>query len=343
MLVRLVAGAFHPMIQVGYGAEFGDERFVAAGLAQTAVHNFRFPELYADIFTSHPLTSSSTPSPSLLSLVQQYYDSKILEPVMPYDSEALISKRYVDAFTNSARIPEIVRIFSKWTVPTSPSSEVFAKKIEEVIWTAVLLLFGSSRPNRKPRLDFFIMHVVTSSLFIPTLFDKLIPKAENKAQLLQAYIRIVMATLIIRGRPRIDANLAMSYTEFPQPPKAGNVVAPDASALGDPRKAEDVNPWNAILASVVHDHDAHTIKTIRTLVYGSQHYGLTPKGGVPGAKDVAGVKQGVVGIEAVDGSLFVRAAGVVMDTLGWVSHGQKAGQWDRSALGWEDAWAGEDK
>jgi len=44
----------------------------------------------------------------------------------------------------------------------------------------------------------------------------------------------------------------------------------------------------------------------------------------------------------VDGSVFVRAAGLVMGNLGWVGWGEKKGAWDRSALGWDDAWKGED-
>ena len=40
----------------------------------------------------------------------------------------------------------------------------------------------------------------------------------------------------------------------------------------------------------------------------------------------------------MDGTIFIRAAGLVMETLGWVSYGQKPGTWDGSALGWDAAW-----
>jgi hypothetical protein len=38
----------------------------------------------------------------------------------------------------------------------------------------------------------------------------------------------------------------------------------------------------------------------------------------------------------------VRAAGAMMNTLGWSGHGQKEGDWDRSALGWDAAWESAD-
>lgn len=32
----------------------------------------------------------------------------------------------------------------------------------------------------------------------------------------------------------------------------------------------------------------------------------------------------------MDGTMFVRAAGVVSEVLGWVAYGGKEGEWDRS-------------
>lgn len=86
--------------------------------------------------------------------------------------------------------------------------------------------------------------------------------------------------------------------------------------------------------------DAQTIKTIRTLYYGAQKYGATPPSGVIGAFRPDGTETHE-GIAKMDGSIFVRDAGVVMYQLGWVTHGQQAGKWDFSGLGWEDAWKNE--
>lgn len=315
-----------------YGLEFGDDLLVVSGLAQTAVHNDSTPELYVDILQDAPTPHSNgaTPSdgPSLLSLLCQIYESDVLTPVMPYDPDALLSKRRTDAFQDGTRAAEIVKILSQWQLPTSAAPGFWDQKLEEIVWTVVLLLFGTSKPNRKPRLDFFVMHMVTSSLFLPTFFDKVLSGAGDgryKAQLLQAYARTCFAYLIVRGRPRIDATSIMAATASPRPP------GPAAS------QGQDGNPWMAIIASAIHAPEAHLPKTLRTLIYASQRYGLTQAGGVPGALDEDG-REVLPGLAGVDGSLFIRCAGVMMDALGWVDHGQPEGEWDRSALGWEDAW-----
>jgi len=49
-------------------------------------------------------------------------------------------------------------------------------------------------------------------------------------------------------------------------------------------------------------------------------------------------KEVVPGLASVDGSLFVRIAGKMMETQGWVKEGAAEADWDRSALGWDGAW-----
>ena len=141
--------------------------------------------------------------------------------------------------------------------------------------------------------------------------------------------------VLLRGRPRIDPELIMSYTATPRPPVAP--VKPDSSAVGDPTNEDYVDPWPAIVLSAQYAPDAHTPKAIRALCYGARNYGTTPAGGSVGAFKPNGIETHA-GVGKMDGTIFIRAAGVVMDTLGWVNYGQKEGNWDRSALGWDDAW-----
>jgi len=249
------------------------------------------------------------------------YDSTIMKPVMPYDPDALLSKRRRDALTDG-RPEEIRRLASLWRVDASS----FDTNLQELITVATLLLVGTGKPGRAPRLDFFLMHVVTSSLFLPTFSRSLSPA--SMARLLRTYLAVMMMIMLVRGRPRIDCALAMGYSATPH--------APDARA-----QAVEANPWPAIIDEVVHAPDAHTVKTIRTLNYAAQRWGETPPGGIPGALDAEG-RETLAGISSVDGTLFVRTAGVVLNTLGWITHGQKEGKWDRSALGWDAAWDGPD-
>jgi len=102
---------------------------------------------------------------------------------------------------------------------------------------------------------------------------------------------------------------------------------------------EDYNPWPALINGCLHHSDSHVLKAMRTFVLAAQHYGDRSAGQVPGIwRDEVGGEQTHNGISTVDGTLFVRAAGVMMDTLGWSAYGQEEGEWDRSALGWDAAW-----
>lgn len=320
-------------------------------MAQTAVHSPFVPELFdleGGKETVNGTTSDTTFSPdhrqpskghSLLSILRAAYDSEILHPVMPYDPDALLSKRTNDA-RKDGRPEEIKRLAALWQVDISRGQEELDEKVEELLWLTTFLMAGSGKAGRKPRLDFFLMHGLNVSLFIPSLL-KAIPTWKSKATLLNAMVPVILMYLITRGRPRINPELLMSYTATPRPPVSDKQPPPDTSANGDPRSDVDYNPWPTIVASVVHAPDAHTVKAIRALYYAAQKYGATPAGGAIGAFQPNG-EETHKGMAKADGTIFVRAAGVVMDTLGWVSHGQKEGQWDRSALGWDDAWKTDD-
>ncbi|KAH9841517.1 uncharacterized protein C8Q71DRAFT_700804 [Rhodofomes roseus] len=345
VLLRFIGGAVHPIIQTGYGVEFGSDAMVAQGLAQTAVHQPFVPDIF-DLNTpkgTNEATSSASSGHrqpyrgrSLLAILREAYDSKTMEPVMPYDPDAPLRVRIQDALKTPGRVGEIKRFAAQWQVDTSRGQEALDEKVEELLWATTLLLAGSGKHGRPPRLDFFLMHMLNMSIFVPSLLT-VIPKAENRAALLHAIVPVLLMYLTIRGRPQIDAPLLMSYTATPRPPSQDKGPSPHSTAIGDRRDAETVNPWPDIVASVLHAPDPHTLKAIRSLYYAAQHYGTTPPGGAIGAFDAEG-RETHEGMSKVDGTIFVRAAGVVMDTLGWVTHGQPAGKWDFSAHGWDDAW-----
>jgi len=304
-----------------------------------AIHSPRMTELY-DVTFPDPFTSQSdTESLTLLEILRHVYDSPLLEPT-PYDPKPTIVQRFKDTFGTSKRTAELGRLLSKWKFPSSiPHDTLFASKIEEIIWTAALLLVSTGKPNRKPRLDFFIMHFVTSSLFMPSLL-KIIKKPRYKATLLQAYVTNASGYMMIRGRPKIDGKLIMAASAHPHPPSPSkSVAATKSDAIGNPNDPSHANPWLDIIRAALYAPDSHVPKTIRTLVYGAQKYGDTPAGGVPGAIGKDG-KETLPGLALVDGTFWVRAAGVVSDVLGWIDEEGKLseGDWDRSGLGWEEAW-----
>ncbi|KZP16280.1 hypothetical protein FIBSPDRAFT_63876, partial [Athelia psychrophila] len=334
MFARFMGGAFHPFIQTGYAAEFGSDPMVAQGLAMAAVTGPFVPALFND---NAAQTTQSAPSLSLFEIIRRVYDSETLHPVMPYDNDALLGKRIKDA-ASGGRVEAIRELVAQWFSADEGVAQL-EHKHEELVWVATLLLAGSGRPGRQPRLDFFLMHILNSSLFIPSLL-KLVPAPALKVKLLKAHLAVAIFILITRGRPRIDAELMMSNTATPAPPASATrhlKFPPSPSAVGDPNDKDTANPWDVIVPCVMHAQDSHIVKAIRTLYFASQRFGHTAAGAVPGALDKDG-KETHKGMQALDGSVFVRAAGLAMDAIGWVTYGEEERRWDGSAHGWDDAW-----
>jgi hypothetical protein len=236
----------------------------------------------------------------------------------------------------------IQRIYAQWPIDTtlngSASDAEFSSKVEECFIASTLLFAATSRPNHAPRADFFLMHLLTSSLCLPSLL-KIIPKPEQKAQLLQGYVRVCAMQMSLRGRPRIDIPLLMSYSEYPAPPATVPVPHENKHTLGDTRSAAHGNPWLAIIHNALQHKDTHLIKTVRALYYASQVYGAKRAGEVTGVVDEKGKEETHRGVRELDGSMFIRAAGMVTDALGWVAFGEEERKWDFSGVGWDDAWA----
>lgn len=265
---------------------------------------------------------------------------------MPYDPNALFTAR-LRQLVEPHRVKEIRTLVSSFDIDVKGGEREFASKTEEFVWASTLLMAATGKQGKKPRLDFFLMHLVTSSLFLNPFLNAL-ENPVSKANLLRSFLSSVILLTLSRGRPRIDPELLMSYTATPRPPKGS--LSSSKSALGRVEEDKDYNPWPAILQDAVYHPDAHLLKTIRTLVYGATHYGTTPAGKAAGAflnsssgsKAESGTGQEVEshrGAGKMDGTIFVRAAGIVMDYMGWVANGQEARpDWDRSALGWDEAW-----
>ncbi|KAJ7046092.1 hypothetical protein C8F04DRAFT_987792 [Mycena alexandri] len=345
MLGRLLGGALHPFLQVGFGVEFGQDYMFSQGLALAAVTSPEVSKIVLDMPSGIPKIEPTSKGVTLLSLLREVYDSPTLEPILPYDPDALLMSRVRKIAADPERSAAFKRIYAKWSIDTTvtgaAATQEFAAKAEECLWQATLLVAATGKPNRAPRLDFFLMHVLTSAICLPSMVS-LLSDPVHKAQLLQGYARVTALYVILRGRPRIDIPLLMSYSEFPRPPAQAHVAQGGADALGDPRKGGETDPWLAIVQNALHHKDSHVVKAIRSLYYGAQRYGQRAAGGAIGARDeLKEGKETHVGAGEMDGTIFVRAAGVVSDTLGWVAFGEKEGDWDRSALGWDAAWDSE--
>ncbi|KAL7409512.1 hypothetical protein BDY24DRAFT_402896 [Mrakia frigida] len=344
MLIRLVAGVLHPFIQIGHGAEFSDPLLLAEGLAETAVHNANtigslFPDNWphnsdrSDPLTGFSIISSTfgnlstsfTPAKSqglsALEVYSQLCSSSAIS-MKPYDAEAMINARLIDAL-DGANAEELRRLVSLWDLSTS-SPDWETARSEELMLFGALLAGSTGRKGKEVVIDFFLMHVLTSSIFVHPILT-LLPTAELKTVFLKTYLLAALHTALARGRPTIDLSIPMSHPSSPSK-ESGK---------------EEGNPWCAVVEAVLFEDDSHTPKSIRTLLHLASlpKFALAAPGELPYTSPSSENGKAILGTKDVDGTVFVRIAGMIMELIaGWGSGRGERGGWGRFALGWDEGW-----
>jgi hypothetical protein len=169
------------------------------------------------------------------------------------------------------------------------------------------------------------MHLVTSSLFLPSYITQLTPALQGV--LLKSYLLVSLTYWVSRGRADLNIKAFFeSTTTNPMP--SGPLPTPDKSALPSPSspKAVTPNPWLPIIeTSLVHPDD-HLIKLQRSLRHYGSLFGSRPAG-LPDFKNTE-----LSGADKLDGSLFIRVAGLTAKRMGRVREGEEAGHWDRNGF-----------
>ncbi|KAG1750463.1 uncharacterized protein EDB91DRAFT_1217151 [Suillus paluster] len=318
MLTRFLWGLFHALIHVGHGTEFGIPGMVAEGLALTSVHEpmslpssllehggttaveettTRLASLFLN--TKIPIAPSQLPRPqrnhafSVLAKIMR--DSKFAPKEM---------KRYfgdVDGLL-SEHGANIWRYVEQWTIDLSQPGEI-ERKMEECVWiNTILYAIGGWSKDRGFTAEFFLMHLVTSSLFLPSLLPYL--TQNSQVLLLRAYFGTSLTWWIARGAPRLDIQGFLNATSTP---------ASSADTVGNPF-------LDLIQSAILHSND-HMLKTQRALAHFSSLYGARPQGYFKGTE--------LEGAEALDGSLFLRAARLTDD---YMSQGTKSWSLTRAFL-----------
>ncbi|KAI4527554.1 hypothetical protein K525DRAFT_231854 [Schizophyllum commune Loenen D] len=340
MLARFVSGLLHPWIQTGFGVEFKQDYLTAMGLALTAVHVPDYPvEYLADLPSGDPsVIFTSKPSASLNDLFNELYASDVLQPG-PYNKDptyAATLQRIDDFFADPARLRSILDLANRWTFPPVEDTAAFAAdlehKMKEIIVQGTLLLAGTGlrhdAQGRPPLLDFHLMHLVTAGTFIRPLLA-VAREPAYQARLLHLLVRMMLMTTILRGRPRPDiaALYARPVTLDNEQDKLLGGPRSDANGAlkGSSSSSTRHMPggWSTIIDNAIHHPEPHVSKVARSLYYGAQLYETEDDLGVVG----------------LDGTLFLRAATVMLDGLGWVCRGEEKRGWDHSGLGWDEAWA----
>jgi hypothetical protein len=168
------------------------------------------------------------------------------------------------------------------------------------------------------------MHLVTSSLFLPSISAYFPPHVIQI--FLRSYFSVCLAVWVGQGRPSVEItpDFVSKTDPSPQEPIGDRVMEPAKDTLTP--ETVTPNPWLAIIQSALMHPDDHVCKVQRALGHWSRMFGGRPQGYWARPSQKEGVVQ-LKGVELLDGTLFARVAGMTQATKGWMREGQERGGW----------------
>ncbi|CAE6505590.1 unnamed protein product, partial [Rhizoctonia solani] len=338
MLDRFLSGVVHPMIHFGHSPEFGIDGMAVEGLAQTAVHHSTLGCLFDAKFFANSiqstselpsLTSSSSlsESPAKQSSNGRVHSFSILARILVDDrlkvdvacKKGMPLVRFEETLKN---VGTIIREYAiLWTIEENEKD--IWERVEELNWFVTLIFgVGGWKKDRAFRADFFLVHLVTSNLFLPSILSLLRPK--QQVDFMRAYFANALTWFVAEGRPALDVQGFFQSVTLDPKPNPGSKTLIEKEAEG--------NPWYTLLAHTLVHPNEHHVKAERALAHGAALYGARSKGCFSYTE--------LKGAEVIDGTLFVRTGGLLMDTMQWNHKVQREegideeSGWDLAGLGW---------
>ncbi|KAL7625541.1 hypothetical protein AAE478_004761 [Parahypoxylon ruwenzoriense] len=223
MLIRMLAGFLHPIIQLMYGVEWKQPAIVAMALAQAAVHHDNLRKFL--LASEEAAKSKPTPMPSILSLLEEV---KSNEKLATSAKVPAINKIRDGVFAGAW--DEIVELASRVKVQPEELEERTAEMIHTAIYEGASAAFY---PGKIPKFDFFLMHHINiCPIFLIINSQDWIP-IESKVRLLEWKIRMDLVQYAARRCPPLSLDKIASY--IPKDKTLGSAEAqlPRVHALSD--------------------------------------------------------------------------------------------------------------
>ncbi|KAI6118361.1 hypothetical protein F5141DRAFT_614817 [Pisolithus sp. B1] len=329
MLSRFMLSLFHALIHVGNGVEFGLKGMVVEGLALAAVQDLFGNEFYPKHFftegaqvttevAAHLVSSltlggsvSKTTGPRADTHVFDIIARIVRDDILKVDNGPVPRTVFKQAVAQHAA--RIRAYAAQWTLDVTRKEEI-ERKMEELIWlSSAVYAIGAFDEVKGFAADFYLMHVVTSSLFLPSLITSLTPGSQ--VLLLRAYLVVVLTWWVARGRPdlNIKSFMVSTSTRLTGSVSKGN----DSSICPN----EHPNPFLPIIQTSILHPDNHLAKLQRSFAHFSTVYGNRPAGYHKGTE--------LEGAELLDGSLFVRAA---LLTANYMGSKEEPNSWSRGGF-----------
>lgn len=203
MLAQLFEGVYHPFIHLGFGIEFELPGIVAEGLAQAASHN---PTHLAAFFQRAEALAAKMEAEPRAPLVELYHEMRTNHTIATAARVSDGPWRVRDGVLGRAR-EEMARLAAQFRV--KPTEEDVERATAEMISCASWICATAHKSGKERKIDFFLMHSVTSSLFSTVLGRQPWISLADKARLVEWKTRLDLVLFAACGAPELrDENLA---------------------------------------------------------------------------------------------------------------------------------------
>lgn len=205
MLAQLLEGVYHPIIHLGFGVEFNLRGLIAEGLAQAASHDPVHLEPYFLKCEKLVQTGSVRKSP----LFELYHKIRENDTIRTAPRVPDGPWRVRDGVLGRA-MDEMVAVAAQFQV--EPTEEAVDRATAEVAscaaWSCAASCF---KAGREPKMDFFMMHSVTSSIFSTVFARQPWISIENKARLLEWKARLDLVYYAAAAAPALHDENFLQY------------------------------------------------------------------------------------------------------------------------------------
>lgn len=137
---------------------------------------------------------------------------------------------------------------AQYRLPASPTRRDLQAANAELTQLVAYFTGCAQRPGKVCKLDFFLMHCLNSSVFLPSILGLEFLEAEDKGRLLEWKARVDLALYVSRGSPGLNAGRVKEYVS-----------------------EEGVRGWGELFERVreIAD-DGHLAKVVRALAHGER-------------------------------------------------------------------------
>lgn len=201
------------MIHLGFGVEFEQPAVVAEALAQAAIHPGwcgPFLEQTAVRSRNHPVWTASDNLKDLF--LELRGDSSITgAPCWNGHSFEKNGNFFADL------PPNLVALAARYRLSPSMTPSEFHMRTAELLNVSAWITCTAQRDGKEAKLDFFLMHIVTSSIFFSVFEQQSWLSLESKIRLLECQARMILVIYACQGAPEPRVDLVESY--IPRRPK----------------------------------------------------------------------------------------------------------------------------